>query len=173
MPRELPQLQITIDDTSGYRSCGTCNLCCVLQGVEELDKPINVKCRHLNVMGRCGVYGDRPPSCREYKCLWLRGYMPEALKPVRSRMVVEHNDKGDMLVVRVLPQDRHLIRRGVIRAFILRANLNKVPVIVVCGEERTLFGARPQDMDVILKAESIKGGERVVEEVTYNIEVMR
>lgn len=167
------KLTLVIDDTSGYRSCGSCNLCCTVQGVEELAKPINVKCEHLSPMGRCGCYATRPESCRTYKCLWLRGHLAENLKPVRSRMVVEHNDTGDMLVVRVLPQERHLIRRGVIRDFIRKANDNKVPVIVVCGEERTLFGARQQDLDVVMRAQSIKNGEVVTEDVTFDMETMK
>jgi hypothetical protein len=168
------KLSIVIDDTSGYRSCGTCNLCCTVQGVAEIAKPINVKCSHLNTMGRCGIYATRPESCRTYKCLWLRGYLPENMKPVKSRAVVEHNETGDMLVMRVLPEDRRHIRRGILRDFIKKANDNHVPVIVVCGEERTLFGARQSDLDLIMRVQNVKeDGTIVTEEVTYSAEVMK
>lgn len=164
--------KLQVLDTSNTRSCGECNLCCTVQGVEEIQKPINVRCSNLNVLGRCGCYATRPQSCRSYMCLWRQGFMPDVLKPSRSRAVMEHNDKGDMIVMRVLAQDRAHIRRGVLRRFIESAASQNVPVIVVCGDERTLFNAREQDVQVI--AQSIgKHGELVVEEVTYTHEVMR
>jgi Fe-S-cluster containining protein len=40
-------------------------------GVQELKKPVNKWCNHC-VTGRgCGIYGERPGTCREYECLWL------------------------------------------------------------------------------------------------------
>lgn len=164
MTRQLHVL--TIDDTSSYRSCGTCNLCCTVQGVHEIRKPINVKCEHLNIQGRCGIYSSRPESCRTYKCLWLNGHMPEEMKPVKSRAVLEPNATGDMLIMRVLPQDRGLIRRGILRRFIRSAVAQHVPVIVVCGDERIIYGGPNEEVTVVAEGFN-QAGELTYEEMIY------
>lgn len=50
--------------------CGECKACCTVLGVHELSKPEFQKCQHLTGSG-CGVYKDRPNSCKDYACLWL------------------------------------------------------------------------------------------------------
>lgn len=159
-------LKVLVNDTGGGRTCGTCNLCCTLQGVQEIRKPINVKCTHLNIQGRCGIYSSRPESCRAYQCLWLRGHMPEEMKPVKSRAVLEPNASGDMIVMRVLPQDRSLIHRGILRRFIRSAVAQNVPVIVVCGNERTIYGGPEEELKV-MGAGFNMAGELTYEEMTY------
>lgn len=168
MARVLPLL---IDDTKTYRTCGECNLCCTVQGVEELQKPINVKCTHLNVLGRCGCYVTRPASCQTYKCLWLQGYMPEAMKPSRSRAVMEHNTEGDMLVMRVLERDAGALRHGILRKFITTAGAQGVPIIAICGDKRTIFNPRVKDIELIAKSIDADGNV-VTEKVTHTNEVM-
>ena len=54
------------------RECGPCSACCTAIGVPELDKPPYRPCAHLCEAG-CGVYADRPGSCRTFECQWLRG----------------------------------------------------------------------------------------------------
>ena len=49
------------------RKCGACTLCCTALAVPELDKPNGVPCKHLTPEG-CGIYEDRPPSCRAFEC---------------------------------------------------------------------------------------------------------
>jgi len=41
--------------------------------VEELDKPAGAVCPHARAARGCSTYRDRPTSCREFQCLWLRG----------------------------------------------------------------------------------------------------
>lgn len=55
----------------GKRECGDCKVCCTLMGVTEISKPRNVKCDMLCDTG-CGSYESRPPSCKDFKCMWLR-----------------------------------------------------------------------------------------------------
>ncbi|MGE3805440.1 MAG: hypothetical protein AB7K24_12265 [Gemmataceae bacterium] len=57
------------------RECGPCNHCCSLLGVEELKKPDFARCAHVCTAG-CGIYETRPEVCRDYRCLWLAGYLP-------------------------------------------------------------------------------------------------
>ncbi len=54
------------------RTCGDCTACCTVLAVTELRKPMRWACQHV-ACGGCQVYDTRPPSCREFNCLWLRG----------------------------------------------------------------------------------------------------
>lgn len=52
------------------RQCGECTACCTILGIEELGKPSRQPCPHECDHG-CFIYGQRPASCRAFKCLWL------------------------------------------------------------------------------------------------------
>jgi hypothetical protein len=84
------------------RSCGTCDACCVTHGVEELDKPAMVTCKHLRdagseqsptevgqELGRCSVYAERPKSCREWSCLWRFGMFEDDARPDKLGVVLD------------------------------------------------------------------------------------
>lgn len=71
------------------RGCGECRACCITlgfqarQGEAPFDKPHGVPCPHLVQLG-CGIYGQRPPVCRRFKCGWLQASnLPDALRPDR------------------------------------------------------------------------------------------
>lgn len=59
------------------RSCGSCNACCTVLQITELDKPLNTPCKHLcqSDAGSCGIYTERPPSCSNFQCLYLQGWI--------------------------------------------------------------------------------------------------
>lgn len=59
------------------RSCGGCTACCKTHEIEELSKPANRWCPHCKVGSGCAIYADRPPSCRDFGCVWLN--LPDAL----------------------------------------------------------------------------------------------
>jgi hypothetical protein len=64
------------------RKCGECTFCCVALAIDEpLNKPGGTPCKHL--CGGCSIYRKRPPDCREFECLWLVGFGPEAHRPDR------------------------------------------------------------------------------------------
>jgi len=150
-------LQVLVDSPPAKRSCGTCSLCCTVMGVEELKKPRDHRCEFLNVLGRCSCYATRPQSCADFECLWLQGLWPEKLRPDRSRAVPSTNAAGDMFVLHIAPQDRGAHLRGKLADTIARAASGGIPVIVVCGDERTIFGARPEDIRVLAKNVSADG----------------
>ena len=54
------------------RGCGSCSACCTVIGVHELEKGTYETCEHLCEAG-CGIYAERPQSCRTFECQWLRG----------------------------------------------------------------------------------------------------
>jgi hypothetical protein len=62
------------------RECGTCIACCTTMGVAELDKKAGEECVHTCDKG-CAIYDSRPDACQRWNCMWIAGYLPEALKP--------------------------------------------------------------------------------------------
>ena len=68
------------------RRCGPCKACCKATGVVELDKAPGVMCKHACAVG-CGIYDERPSSCIEYRCSWLRGSHTKEERPDRIGLV--------------------------------------------------------------------------------------
>lgn len=64
------------------RECGDCTVCCSVMAVTELRKASRRSCEHVGPEG-CRIHPERPASCREFHCLWLRGVVAgdEALRP--------------------------------------------------------------------------------------------
>ncbi len=46
--------------------CTRCGACCVAPDIAALDKPLGVRCPHLQADNLCGIYEDRPQICRDY-----------------------------------------------------------------------------------------------------------
>ncbi len=75
------------------RSCGTCTLCCKLPlidwvsdspvGRPPLKKARNTWCEYCAPGRGCTIHAQRPISCASFQCLWLMGFVPEALRPDR------------------------------------------------------------------------------------------
>jgi hypothetical protein len=86
---------------SAPKSCGECSLCCKLLGIAELSKVPGVWCSHV-IHGRgCGVYADRPESCRSYQCLWtLAAPLDERWRPDRAGFVLSTGRvEGEVLIL--------------------------------------------------------------------------
>jgi hypothetical protein len=67
------------------RSCGACNFCCSVAGINDLEKPPMVRCHHLaqrpsGTVG-CGIYPDRPKACADFACDWLAGNFDNRHRP--------------------------------------------------------------------------------------------
>lgn len=72
------------------RSCGDCSLCCTVLRVDELQKLGGISCVHQNESGPgCSVHEQRPQICRAYRCLWLKGGLPEENRPDRLGAVLD------------------------------------------------------------------------------------
>ena len=54
------------------RACGTCMMCCKVPAIEEFAKPPGVWCKHAISGKGCGIYAQRPGSCRAFYCLWMQ-----------------------------------------------------------------------------------------------------
>lgn len=78
------------------KSCGECNLCCKLLGVEELSKRPNTWCSHVKLGEGCGIYETRPHSCREFSCMWLLSPdAPEEARPDRVHGFFAHLESAN------------------------------------------------------------------------------
>jgi len=76
-PQPLQTPQIT---------CGECTACCTTCAVSAINKPINIRCQHVCDSG-CGIYAERPGPCREYRCAWHLGLIPEKFRPDKNGIV--------------------------------------------------------------------------------------
>lgn len=58
--------------------------------VTELRKPSRRACEHVGRDG-CRAHAERPPSCREFFCAWMRGAMApdESLRPDALGVMVD------------------------------------------------------------------------------------
>lgn len=72
--------------------CGPCTACCTVLGVHEpgvLDKPNYQPCQHLCATG-CGIYENRPKSCRDWTCYWKTGLLgDERRRPDKLGIVID------------------------------------------------------------------------------------
>lgn len=64
------------------RVCGGCHACCILPSLDEggIQKNGGERCPKLNGIGKCSIYPGRPKTCREFKCGWLAGKLPEGVE---------------------------------------------------------------------------------------------
>jgi hypothetical protein len=71
------------------RSCGTCMMCCQVYSIRELNKPAGRWCVHAERGRGCGIYADRPDTCRVFVCMWLAdATLGPEWKPDRAHFVV-------------------------------------------------------------------------------------
>jgi hypothetical protein len=62
--RELDALPTT-------RTCEGCDMCCTVLEIHALAKAPWTRCSHLMADSKgCGIWGDHPPACKTYVCLW-------------------------------------------------------------------------------------------------------
>lgn len=81
------------------RSCGACDVCCVVYDIEEpgLVKKAHDRCEHSRPgAGGCSVYNTRPATCREFKCLWLEGLGPDGDRPDLSGFVLRAREAAEL-----------------------------------------------------------------------------
>ena len=60
-------------------NCGECMMCCILPLIEDVDhlgkpfiKPAGQVCQHCSFGFGCKAYHQRPNSCRDFACEWLK-----------------------------------------------------------------------------------------------------
>jgi hypothetical protein len=98
-------MMTTLFDASVTRRCGGCTLCCTMLPIAEIEKPRDVRCKHVRFGKGCSIYANRPFSCRHWQCSWLLEpeLLPGKLRPDHSRVIFDpspdyidtvHNETG-------------------------------------------------------------------------------
>ncbi len=81
------------------RECGTCNFCCKILKVEELNKPADQWCEHCYKGVGCKTYDERPESCRKFECSWkLMAEIPERFQPRKVGCMLAETNNKDLLI---------------------------------------------------------------------------
>ena len=124
------------------RSCANCTMCCKIMGIAELSKPRNQWCPNCDVGKSCKIYADRPQSCRDFNCIYLRdGSLAEHWKPSRSRMVLTRYQAG-RLCVHVDPDRPDAWRKepyySDLKAWSRNAALSRSMIAVYVGDNLTI-----------------------------------
>ena len=74
------------------RSCGECEVCCVVMGVKEIGKYPAQECMHQMGGKGCSIYTTRPESCQRFMCLWLQapreGILQDKDRPDKSGVML-------------------------------------------------------------------------------------
>ncbi|HEY8614762.1 hypothetical protein [Phenylobacterium sp.] len=100
-----------MSDSSAARTCEGCDACCTVMAVRELPKAAGAPCSHLLGGSRgCGIWGEHPPSCQTFHCLWRHGEAPQQLFPPDCGFLLAAGERGRWPVavqVVSLPGRRH------------------------------------------------------------------
>jgi hypothetical protein len=161
--------------TPRTKSCGPCGLCCKIFAVDELAKPMGVMCAHRSPAAGCGIYADRPASCRSFECVWLMDpEMPRRFRPDLTKVVLDQDPDGARLIARCDPSNARAWRRepmyAALKAYAAKTWGTGKLVLAVAGRQTWVI-APAEDVD--LGEVDPSAGIRVVERAdgVINVEV--
>ncbi len=147
------------------KSCGPCTMCCKVLAVNELAKPMGVRCAHLAGAGGCSIYPDRPHACRTFECVWLMDpEMPHRFRPDQTKVVLDQDPEGTRLIARCDPANPQAWRRNPMYAALKRyaADTWGSGKIVLAVAGRRTWLVTP-DRDIDLGAVAAGASLRIVE----------
>jgi hypothetical protein len=67
--------------------CDGCSACCTVFACTAIGKPMGVPCVHAFAGHGCAIYDLRSQGCRDFRCLWLAGSLPEEARPDRIGVI--------------------------------------------------------------------------------------
>lgn len=143
------------------RACGECTFCCKVLGIKELDKAPDAWCPHVKIGKGCGIYENRPQSCREFSCMWVNyKTMPEEWRPDLSKVCIwEPNNAEGNIQVNVDPARPNAWKERGIDKFLQKfAGKHNRIVAIICGGKRALIIPKDKEEEVMEKLEKIKHG---------------
>jgi uncharacterized protein len=116
------------------RDCGSCSMCCKNTVIAELDKPFGRWCRHCEIGKGCGIYQERPDTCRKFACFWLQiDSLPDELRPDRCGAILcprPHPLYGRSIVAIVEAGRFDQVRKPKLRAFLMSVQRDGYRVFV-------------------------------------------
>ena len=132
------------------RQFGDCSLCCKLLRIPELDKPKDQWCPNFTPGTGCGIYAERPPSCRDFVCRWLiNPSLGPEWKPSVCKMVLDF--RSNALVVHVDPAINQPWRAepyySALKSMVAQG-LKDGSVVMVLERRRTIILLPDRDVDM-------------------------
>lgn len=70
--------------------CGECTLCCEILPIPEINKPENQLCPNCTEKSGCNIYSNRPISCRQFDCVYIKNDDSEDLRPDKTGIIFEY-----------------------------------------------------------------------------------
>ena len=121
-------------------TCGSCNQCCKLTTIPELNKPAGQWCKLVQIGVGCGDYENRPGACRAFECCWLQNQTwPDDMRPDQSGLVFFTPD-GKEFNVLCDPHRRDAWKKGFAWRMIQQLVRHNCKVIVRTGESMDEIG---------------------------------
>lgn len=140
--------------------CGTCTMCCKNLSIGDefrgakFRKPAGKWCPHCAVGIGCGVYAERPETCRTFQCVYHEAVThdetidPE-LRPDRCGVVLSGTTDGN-LVASCDRSKPDAWRRGKIYALLLRAVRGGFRVTISTGTTERKLILHRKDGSILL-----------------------
>jgi hypothetical protein len=96
-----------VQEEATPRDCGGCTACCGIVGVKEIDKPAWSPCQHVaacatpNGEAGCGIYQDRPGSCKHYWCMYSGGFLKGGIemRPDRLGVILDAGTQHELPIL--------------------------------------------------------------------------
>lgn len=148
------------------KTCGRCNFCCKVMGIEELSKAPGEWCRHAKPGRGCAIHGEHPASCQAFACQWLaQPDMPDAYKPDLTKVVMTvENDPQPRLIANCEPANPVAWRNEPIYSLLkgrAQATWNSSALVVARAGLRMWLIAPAEDIDL---GEVVPGSPLVIEQ---------
>jgi hypothetical protein len=121
------------------RSCGSCNVCCVVPTIDDpaLQKLPGYRCHNAMPTGACAIYEVRPHVCQSFFCGWRQlKWIGEGLRPDISGVfvrVIKETGSDRFVVVFTLLDDESLKAAGLAEAVAAATHAGIGAYLVVPG----------------------------------------
>lgn len=136
------------------RTCGNCTACCYVLEIKELGKGYHEDCKHvthalvISSQAGCGIYEERPHSCRVFQCGWLQGLFSEGARPDKlGIMFHETSEKSELGVVPVAWEVwEGAAEVPATKAMLLKLS-EKIPVVIASRTKKYVLGREDVNVD--------------------------
>lgn len=110
--------------------CGSCNYCCEVLPIPEIQKPESVLCKNCTETKGCNIYNSRPTSCINFDCVYLQSNdMDESLRPNECGVMFE-KVTTKIYFGTELPKDVGSWKKSNVREYIQCLNDDGISVVI-------------------------------------------
>lgn len=126
-------------------------MCCKLMAVHELEKGVGRWCSHIKRGAGCGIYEERPQSCRAFSCEWLLNPgVPEDWRPDKTKFLIAVEQQGTRIRINVDENTPSAWRLEPYYSFIKQLSRRAVngDRVIVCIGQRRIYVFPDKDIDL-------------------------